>query len=207
LFVMDTTLPGQKMELNIFEPRYRLMVRRCMDGDRRMGMVGYDSRTGLPAETACEMEICECEPLPDGRFYLEVIGRRRFRIVKQWEQDGYRVGQVEWLQDEPLTSEERTEVDALAASTAELARSWLERLQERAVSGRFRMEFGRLARDIPSSSQAERLAFWVCDLLSRLNLMGSEDRLAALRCTNTKERLSRMVDVLRTEMPQRCRMQ
>jgi len=39
LFVMDVVLPCQKMALNIFEPRYRLMVRRIMEGNHRMGMV------------------------------------------------------------------------------------------------------------------------------------------------------------------------
>ncbi|GMP33400.1 hypothetical protein CsSME_00006737 [Camellia sinensis var. sinensis] len=38
LFVMDVVLPCQKFHLNIFEPRYRLMVRRIMEGNRRMGM-------------------------------------------------------------------------------------------------------------------------------------------------------------------------
>ncbi|KAL6995160.1 hypothetical protein U1Q18_005295 [Sarracenia purpurea var. burkii] len=72
LFVMDVILPCQKIHLNIFEPRYRLMVRRIMEGNRRMGMVITDSTTGSIADFACEVEITECEPLPDGRFFLEV---------------------------------------------------------------------------------------------------------------------------------------
>uniref|UniRef100_A0A453I0N4 RING-type domain-containing protein n=1 Tax=Aegilops tauschii subsp. strangulata TaxID=200361 RepID=A0A453I0N4_AEGTS len=72
LFVMDVVLPCQKMALNIFEPRYRLMVRRIMEGNHRMGMVAIDSATGTIADCGCEVEILECEPLPDGRFYLEV---------------------------------------------------------------------------------------------------------------------------------------
>ncbi|VAH91644.1 unnamed protein product [Triticum turgidum subsp. durum] len=71
LFVMDVVLPCQKMALNIFEPRYRLMVRRIMEGNHRMGMVAIDSATGTVADCGCEVEILECEPLPDGRFYLE----------------------------------------------------------------------------------------------------------------------------------------
>uniref|UniRef100_A0A453I0H2 Lon N-terminal domain-containing protein n=1 Tax=Aegilops tauschii subsp. strangulata TaxID=200361 RepID=A0A453I0H2_AEGTS len=71
LFVMDVVLPCQKMALNIFEPRYRLMVRRIMEGNHRMGMVAIDSATGTIADCGCEVEILECEPLPDGRFYLE----------------------------------------------------------------------------------------------------------------------------------------
>ncbi|CAN6477410.1 unnamed protein product [Victoria cruziana] len=88
LFVMDVVIPGQKLSLNIFEPRYRLMVRRVMEGNRRMGMVGLDPSAGSIVELACEVEITECEPLPDGRFYLVVEGRRRFRICRVWDQDG-----------------------------------------------------------------------------------------------------------------------
>ncbi|MQM13938.1 hypothetical protein Taro_046865 [Colocasia esculenta] len=77
LFVMDVVIPFQKLSLNIFEPRYRLMVRRIMEGNHRMGMVGVDSATGSIADLACEVEISECEPLPDGRFYLELEQRVR----------------------------------------------------------------------------------------------------------------------------------
>lgn len=36
---MDVVLPGKKLALNIFEPRYRLMTRRVMEGNRKFGMV------------------------------------------------------------------------------------------------------------------------------------------------------------------------
>lgn len=42
LFVMSLILPGEKMALNIFEPRYRLMVRRVMEGSRRFGMAALN---------------------------------------------------------------------------------------------------------------------------------------------------------------------
>ena len=53
------------MALNIFEPRYRLMVRRCMEGSRRLGMAVITTSDGLH-EVATECEIVECQPLPDG---------------------------------------------------------------------------------------------------------------------------------------------
>jgi len=43
-----------------------------MEGNHRMGMIAIDSATGTVADCGCEVEILECEPLPDGRFYLEV---------------------------------------------------------------------------------------------------------------------------------------
>ena len=39
LFIIwDYTPTGEKMALNVFEPRYRLMIRRAMEGNRRFGM-------------------------------------------------------------------------------------------------------------------------------------------------------------------------
>ena len=40
LFVLDAITPGQEITLNVFEERYKLMVRRCLQGSRRFGMVG-----------------------------------------------------------------------------------------------------------------------------------------------------------------------
>ena len=43
------------------------------------------------SDAAVECEITECQPLADGRFYLELKGLRRFRASQQTELDGYRV--------------------------------------------------------------------------------------------------------------------
>lgn len=40
LFVLDAMTPGQELTLNVFEERYKLMVRRCLQATRRFGMVG-----------------------------------------------------------------------------------------------------------------------------------------------------------------------
>ncbi|KAI7754209.1 hypothetical protein M8C21_008898 [Ambrosia artemisiifolia] len=132
LFVMDVVLPCQKLHLNIFEARYRLMVRRIMEGNRRMGMVILDSTTGSVADYACEVEITDCEPLPDGRFFLEVESRRRFHILRNWDQDGYRVAEVEWVQDfsPPEGSKEKYDLLQTTNKVAAYARSWIKVAQE-----------------------------------------------------------------------------
>ncbi len=52
IFYLDPMLPKQRLRLNIFEPRYRLMIRRCLEGSRKFGMVGADlhaaTRTRFP---------------------------------------------------------------------------------------------------------------------------------------------------------------
>lgn len=194
LFVMNVVLPHEKMQLNIFEPRYRLMVRRIMEGNRRMGMVGIDPQTGSLADIGCEVEICECQPLADGRFYLEVEGRRRCTIVRAWEQDGYRIAQVQWLQDvtHPQGSPEHEQTIALVKDAAKLAESWISQAQSAARTDRR----GRLAElmsraeGMPDTTDAEGFSFWFGNLLD----MRSAERLKLLRLTDTRERLAQEMD-------------
>ncbi|KAK9119112.1 hypothetical protein Scep_017205 [Stephania cephalantha] len=211
LFVMDVVLPFQKMSLNIFEPRYRLMVRRIMEGNHRMGMVGIDSVTGSIADFACEVEITECEPLPDGRFYLEIEGRRRFRIIRSWDQDGYRIAEIEWVSDicPPEGARERGDLQEMARDAAELARSWINKAKEAARAGatlrrdrRSRHAELLQANGMPSPNDPEHFSFW---LVSLLNLIPSE-KLELLRLLDTRERIQRGLIYLRAG-EQGCRVQ
>lgn len=196
LFVMDVVLPCQKLALNIFEPRYRLMVRRIMEGSRRMGMVGIDSTTSSIATVACEVEICDCEPLPDGRFLLQVEGRRRFRIIRSWDQDGYRVAEVEWIGDNcpPDGTKDKEDLQEMARRAEELARSWL-RCARADRQSRHDAELLSLAEGMPSPRDPEAFSFWFVNLLH----MRPSERLELLRLTDTRERISRGLIFLRVE--------
>ncbi|OAY80425.1 LON peptidase N-terminal domain and RING finger protein 3 [Ananas comosus] len=205
LFVMDVVLPCQKLSLNIFEPRYRLMVRRVMEGNHRMGMVAIDPATGTVADFACEVEILECEPLPDGRFFLEVEGRRRFHILRSWDQDGYRVAEVEWVQDikPPEGSVDREDLIQMANGAAEMARMWIRRAKEATRIGRRARHLELIeAEGMPGPQDPEKFSFW---LLNLLNLRPSE-RLELLRLRDTRERMRRGLILLRAE-EQGCRVQ
>lgn len=205
LFVMDVVIPCQKYHLHIFEPRYRLMVRRIMEGNHRMGMVAIDSSTGSIADLACEVEITECEPLPDGRFFIEVEGRRRFHIIRSWDQDGYRVAEVEWVQDvhPPQGSREGVDLLELTTNVAEDALSWLTRAKQAARQDRSKYEkLLSLERMMPSPRDPERFSFWLATLTNRR----PQEKLDLLRIKDTRERISRGLIYLRTE-EQGCRMQ
>ena len=66
----------QSLALNIFEPRYRLMVRRCLEGDRRFGMMGKRSQS-RDRELGCEVQIVESRQLHDGRYHIQVCMHAR----------------------------------------------------------------------------------------------------------------------------------
>jgi uncharacterized protein len=107
LFSLTTVLfPEMLLPLHIFEPRYRLLVRRCMDDERPFGVVLI--RTGQevgasaePHAIGTEAKIMAFSPLSDGRSYIVVRGLRRF-VVEQAipDTEPYLVGRVRYL-DEP----------------------------------------------------------------------------------------------------------
>lgn len=196
LFVMSPMLPGERMALNIFEPRYRLMVRRCMEGSRRFGMACVD-RTHQLHEVACEAEITECNALPDGRFYLEIVGRRRFQPLDPQEQDGYRVARAQYLRDDPVAPESPA-ADAqlaLCSKVEAAAASLVERLQSLGQTRRGVAELLQRLGDKPTGGDAEELSFWaanaVCSILDDPSL---KLRMLSSRCT--AERLGEACSVL-----------
>jgi len=97
-------LPGNFLPLNVFEPRYRNLVRDAASGERWIGMVqprtpmadGWGPVAGAEEapelyEVGCAGRIRECDPQPDGRFVILLRGAARFRIREELApRDGYR---------------------------------------------------------------------------------------------------------------------
>lgn len=86
LFPLPLVLfPTAAQPLHIFEPRYRRMVGRCLEFDRRFGLVNHDADERgpfltEPGRVGCIAEIENFQPLPDGRSLLLARGVERFRI-------------------------------------------------------------------------------------------------------------------------------
>jgi Lon protease-like protein len=113
LFVCTLALPNMPTFLHVFEPRYRLMMRRCAEGNRQFGMVMYnqsataqgDLGTTQFVEYGTLLEIISLELLRDGRSFVETRGIGRFRIRDHGMLDGYHVGRVERVEDVSLAEE------------------------------------------------------------------------------------------------------
>jgi Lon protease-like protein len=126
LYALDYVLPGQSMSLNMFEPRYRLMTRRCMDGDRKFGMLGVrPDPVHRPGESArirrnlgTEVEIIESKQMFDGRCHIEVKALQRFEVISTKEIDGYRCANVRFYKDEPTDDGTDTSVPYQPGSLA-----------------------------------------------------------------------------------------
>ena len=119
LFVCTLAYPSMPTFLHVFEPRYRLMIRRAIDtGDRKFGMMMYNrrgQRQGTLGATefmpyGTLLHIVSVEMLPDGRSLVETRGLSRFRVNEWGMLDGYIVGNVERLDDVSLAEEEEREI-------------------------------------------------------------------------------------------------
>jgi Lon protease-like protein len=97
--------PEMLMPLHIFEPRYRLLVRRSIANERPFGIIlgeeGIQSGGAVPHEIGTSATIVGHSPLPDGRSFIVVRGVRRFHVAKvDTDVEPYLVAHVNWLDDD-----------------------------------------------------------------------------------------------------------
>jgi Lon protease-like protein len=82
-------LPGGRLPLNIFEPRYLAMTRDVLAGDRLIGMVQpRDDGVDEPGSaelyyTGCAGRIVSFSETDDGRYLITLAGLIRFHIAQE----------------------------------------------------------------------------------------------------------------------------
>ena len=125
LFVCSLAYPSMPCFLHIFEPRYRLMIRRAIEsGDRKFGMIMYNRRSEPQGDLGSVhfmlygtlLHITSMQMLPDGRSLIETRGLTRFRVKDHGQLDGYMVGNIEPIDDIPWADEVRAEAVERARS-------------------------------------------------------------------------------------------
>ena len=108
MFPLGTVLfPGGILPLHVFEPRYRAMVRTCLDEGTGFGVVliergsevgGGDVRT----DVGTLARIAEAQESADGRWAVLAVGAARIRVVEWLDDDPYPRAETEpWPDPEP----------------------------------------------------------------------------------------------------------
>jgi Lon protease-like protein len=126
LFICTLSFPSVPTFLHIFEPRYRLMIRRAMEsGDRKFGMLLHNPTMASQGELGpvpfyeygTLLHVVNMHLMPDGRSLIETVGVSRFRVLRHGSLDGYTVGKIERVDDMTIAEEEALEA-AETASTS-----------------------------------------------------------------------------------------
>ncbi|XP_043925423.1 LON peptidase N-terminal domain and RING finger protein 1-like [Protopterus annectens] len=124
IFVCTVAFPGIPCPLHVFEPRYRLMMRRCLEtGTKKFGMCIYERGRSF-SDYGCMLEIMGIEILSDGRSFVDTIGVRRFRVLRRGQRDGYNTADIEYLEDEKVEDEERLVLQSQHDTLYQQAQSW-----------------------------------------------------------------------------------
>ncbi len=111
LFPLNVVLlPGAELPLHIFEPRYREMVRRCLQDKLEFGML-LSLPKGL-ARVGCTAEIVEVlKREEDGRMDILTVGRAPFRVLEMFTDAPLVEGRVVYLEDQPSMAGESVRRD------------------------------------------------------------------------------------------------
>lgn len=141
VFPLNTVLfPDASLPLRIFEPRYRQLLKRCLDGDRRFGVslikAGPEVRgSAEPFEIGTVARILHVDDEDKGTIPIETVGEERIRISNLDRSNPYLVADVEALPEnvDPL-SEKAMEVARAAADKylrllLTMQGEWQERLE------------------------------------------------------------------------------
>jgi uncharacterized protein len=174
LFLLDTVLfPHMQLPLQVFEPRYLEMVRRCLQEESVFGVNLIRSGeevggTADPMEVGTTARILTARSTEDGRILLATRGERRYRIVATDRTRAYLQAEVEYLED------------ALEASALPLSRRVFGRFREVLEEMGLAVEF-----DEELFEQPERISYLVAAHINR----GNPDKQRLLEIDSVRRRL------------------
>ncbi len=92
------TFPGEDLNLHVFEPRYKELVKDCLEEKASFGIPSYIQNK---IELGTEVEIVEvAKEYQDGRMDIRTKATRVFRVVdywNPWDKKLYAGGAIEYL--------------------------------------------------------------------------------------------------------------
>jgi Lon protease-like protein len=175
-------LPGERIPLHIFEPRYQELIAECLEQEREFGLILTDD-DGLRQIGTRAAVVDVLERFDDGRMNIVVEGAERFRVLGLTSGRSFQTGDVEAVVDEAEDAD---------AAEVERATSLLRRLAE--LTG---AELGdlELRTEAPSFELAARVEFEPRLKQGLLELRSERERLR--RLSSLLARAARGVEVQR----------
>lgn len=168
IFICTTAFPSVSCPLFIYEPRYRLMVRRAVEsGCRQFGIVLAQNNRQKYADYGTMLDIRDCIQLGDGCSILSTLGTKRFRVLRRSEKDGYDTANIEFIKDEAICEENYNSIMDLHYRVMEKAKQWFENLPDN-IRAEILKSFGRmpdLELDWEISNDGPSWTWWIIAIL------------------------------------------
>uniref|UniRef100_F6SA18 Zinc finger protein n=1 Tax=Ciona intestinalis TaxID=7719 RepID=F6SA18_CIOIN len=124
IFVSTIAYPSVPCPLHIFEPRYMLMLRRCLDyNDREFGMC-MRSPDKPHHDNGTTLRVKNVKFFPDGRSVVDSVGNRRFVTKHSQKRDGYHVATLKFIEDTKIRDEDIEKLTRIVDKVYDEAREW-----------------------------------------------------------------------------------
>jgi Lon protease-like protein len=185
--------PRVLLPLYIFEPRYKIMLADCLNGERMFAVAllrkGWEreGHNPTPHPVAGIGVIRTCVARPDGSANVILEGVARVRITEYLKLRPYRLARVE-----PLES---SEVEAGAK------REPLMKVVTQLAKARARMGV-KLPKSVLTALRSVKSADYLSDLVSYTLLDDYYDKQAMLETLSTDERLEKLMALLQKKIQQ-----
>lgn len=100
LFPLDLVLlPGVPLPLHIFEPRYKEMIKECLEKKSPFGIIRAKQEAFV--NVGCTADIMNVlKTYPDGRMNILVEGQKRFEVLQVNHDRSFLQAEVFYLEDE-----------------------------------------------------------------------------------------------------------
>ena len=132
LFPLDLVLlPGVPLPLHIFEPRYKEMIKECIEQKKHFGLIRNHGES--LATIGCTAEILQIlKTYPDGRMDILTEGNKRFEVLQLNQDRSFLQAEVFFLEDEehPAASEDIATAVRLHGEIMQLAGAQPEHEEE-----------------------------------------------------------------------------
>ncbi|XP_071962427.1 LON peptidase N-terminal domain and RING finger protein 1-like [Antedon mediterranea] len=187
VFICTMAFPSVVCPLYIFEPRYKLMIRQCMEcGTKQFGMC-VPSEENSFSDIGCMLKVLEVETLPNGRSAIRTVGSRRFKVISRNMRDGYNTAYVRFLKDEPIQDSEFKRIKELHGSVYAEAFAWFN-AQDEGFHLKVIQYYGAmpaLPEDLQESPNGPDWIWWILVILP----VSQRAQLHCMALTTIKERL------------------
>ena len=188
LFPLNVVMfPNTSIPLQIFEERYKQMLKDCLDRDSRFGvtLIKEGAEVGDPAtphSVGTVADIVHVNRVSGDRFFISIFGSERFEIVEISQQRPYLAADVRLLADE-------VEVDVPPTEMAQIRKAATEHVRLRYGLN------GGWVRESRLPTDPLDLSYFIGGMLQA----SLQEKQALLEEPSTSKRLEAELDLLRRE--------
>ena len=184
--------PHARVQLHIFEHRYREMIQHCIEENSRFGIVliRNGDETGDLAEpylVGTSVRIVDVHTYEDGRFDITVVGLSRFRIREIDDSKAYLTARIETIDEDGAADIVELQ------ETANEAREYCEQI----IRGE--IEHSELNITVLFPNEPEKLSFAIANMLE----MPLLKKQLLLETTDTLHRLHDLISMLHLHIDDR----